>query len=153
MDVEQHNVHRERLGRRERRVAVRRLTEHLEAVGLEQLTRPGAERRMVVDDQDTLTHSRMVTRLGRVRGTAVHTLYGNTSRPPDVCMDMRTQPNLNLVAATCSTCGATHTINTSTRSISIDVCSNCHPAYTGRDLTVARGGRVERFNRRRELAA
>jgi large subunit ribosomal protein L31 len=66
---------------------------------------------------------------------------------------MNTHPSLNLLAATCSTCGAAHTINTSARSISIDVCSNCHPAYTGRDLTVARGGRVERFNRRRELAA
>jgi len=66
---------------------------------------------------------------------------------------MRTQPNLNLVAATCSTCGARHTITTTAPSIAVDVCSNCHPAYTGRESTVARGGRVERFNRRRELAA
>jgi len=66
---------------------------------------------------------------------------------------MTTQPTLNLVAARCSTCGATHTISTSATSIAIDVCSNCHPAYTGRELAVARGGRVERFNRRRTLAA
>jgi ribosomal protein L31 len=37
--------------------------------------------------------------------------------------------------------------------ISVDVCSNCHPAYTGRERTVASGDRVERFNRRRVLAA
>lgn len=66
---------------------------------------------------------------------------------------MRNQPTLTLVDAHCSTCGAAHTINTTAASLAIDVCSNCHPAYTGRELTLARGGRVERFNRRRMLAA
>jgi large subunit ribosomal protein L31 len=66
---------------------------------------------------------------------------------------MNTHPNPNLVTARCSTCGATHTLTTSATSLAIDVCSNCHPAYTGRELTVVRGGRVERFNRRRTLAA
>jgi ribosomal protein L31 len=33
-----------------------------------------------------------------------------------------------------------------------DVCSNCHPAYTGRARTVASGSRIARFNRRRALA-
>ena len=66
---------------------------------------------------------------------------------------MKTHPTLKLVAVRCSTCGATHTISTAATSLAVDVCSNCHPAYTGRDLTVARGGRVERFNRRRMLAA
>ena len=36
--------------------------------------------------------------------------------------------------------------------LSIDVCSNCHPAYTGRQQSTATGSRVERFNRRRALA-
>jgi large subunit ribosomal protein L31 len=66
---------------------------------------------------------------------------------------MNTQPNLNLVTARCSTCGATHTITTAATSLAIDVCSNCHPAYTGREPAAARGSRVERFNRRRTLAA
>lgn len=66
---------------------------------------------------------------------------------------MNAQPTLNLVNARCSTCGATHTLGTTAASIAIDVCSNCHPAYTGRELGLARGGRVERFNRRRMLAA
>jgi large subunit ribosomal protein L31 len=66
---------------------------------------------------------------------------------------MTTHPPLNLVVATCSTCGATFTTRTAATAIAVDVCSNCHPAYTGRELSVARGGRVERFNRRRVLAA
>jgi large subunit ribosomal protein L31 len=37
--------------------------------------------------------------------------------------------------------------------MSVDVCSSCHPAYTGRERAAASGGRIERFNRRRALAA
>jgi large subunit ribosomal protein L31 len=66
---------------------------------------------------------------------------------------MKTHPIANVVEARCSACGATHTIATTAASIAIDVCSNCHSAYTGRESTVARGDRVERFDRRRELAA
>jgi large subunit ribosomal protein L31 len=66
---------------------------------------------------------------------------------------MTTHPHLNLVDAVCSTCGATFTTRTVATAIAVDVCSNCHPAYTGREQRVARGGRVERFNRRRALAA
>jgi len=60
---------------------------------------------------------------------------------------------LHLVDVRCSSCGASFGVRSTTAEISVDVCSNCHPAYTGRERTVASGGRVERFNRRRALAA
>jgi large subunit ribosomal protein L31 len=66
---------------------------------------------------------------------------------------MNKHPKLHVVHATCATCGAEHTLGTAATSVAIDVCPNCHPAYTGRDLNAARGDRVERFNRRRMLAA
>jgi large subunit ribosomal protein L31 len=45
-------------------------------------------------------------------------------------------------------------ITRSTRSeIAIDVCSNCHPAYTGVARTVQSGSRIDRFERRRARAA
>jgi large subunit ribosomal protein L31 len=53
----------------------------------------------------------------------------------------------------CSSCGAAFSTRSTAEAISVDVCSNCHPAYTGRERAVASGGRVERFNRRRALAA
>jgi large subunit ribosomal protein L31 len=65
---------------------------------------------------------------------------------------MTQHPNLNLVDARCSTCGTTFSLRSTAEAISVDVCSNCHPAYTGRERAVASGGRVERFNRRRALA-
>jgi large subunit ribosomal protein L31 len=53
----------------------------------------------------------------------------------------------------CSSCGAQFIISSTAEAFSVDVCSNCHPAYTGRERTVASGGRIERFERRRSLAA
>jgi large subunit ribosomal protein L31 len=61
-------------------------------------------------------------------------------------------PNLHLVDVRCSSCGATFDIRSTAETISVDVCSNCHPAYTGRARTITSGGRIERFNRRRGLA-
>jgi len=66
---------------------------------------------------------------------------------------VKQHPNMHLIDVRCSSCGASFSIRSTAEAISIDVCSNCHPAYTGRERTVARGGRIERFNRRRELAA
>ena len=34
----------------------------------------------------------------------------------------------------------------------VDICSNCHPFYTGKQKLVDTGGRVERFQRRLEKA-
>jgi large subunit ribosomal protein L31 len=62
-------------------------------------------------------------------------------------------PNLHLIDVRCASCGASFELSSTAESISVDVCSNCHPAYTGRARTVSSGGRIERFNRRRGLAA
>jgi len=66
---------------------------------------------------------------------------------------LKQHPNTHLIDVRCSSCGASFGIRSTAEAISVDVCSNCHPAYTGRERTVASGGRIERFNRRRVLAA
>ncbi|SJN10068.1 LSU ribosomal protein L31p [Halomonas citrativorans] len=38
--------------------------------------------------------------------------------------------------------------STSGQDFSLDVCSNCHPFYTGKQKQATTGGRVERFNKR-----
>jgi large subunit ribosomal protein L31 len=61
-------------------------------------------------------------------------------------------PNIQLVDVRCTSCGASFTTrSTAVDAIVLDVCSNCHPAYTGRERATSTGGRVERFNRRRSL--
>jgi large subunit ribosomal protein L31 len=62
-------------------------------------------------------------------------------------------PTLHHLDVRCASCGATFSTRSTAEAMSIDVCSNCHPAYTGRERTLASSDRVERFNRRRDLAA
>jgi large subunit ribosomal protein L31 len=65
---------------------------------------------------------------------------------------MTQHPTLHRVDVRCSSCGTAFTTRSTAAAISVEVCSNCHPAYAGRERTVSTGGRVERFNRRRALA-
>jgi len=53
----------------------------------------------------------------------------------------------------CTSCGNVFATRSSTNELVLDVCSNCHPAYTGVMREVVRGSRVERFERRRARAA
>ncbi|GAA4993265.1 50S ribosomal protein L31 [Kineococcus glutinatus] len=47
------------------------------------------------------------------------------------------------------TCGNSFTTrSTSTREIRADVCSACHPFYTGKQKILDTGGRVARFQQR-----
>jgi len=47
-------------------------------------------------------------------------------------------------------CGNSFTTRSTKTSgaIHVEICSNCHPFYTGRQKLVDTGGRVERFQRR-----
>jgi large subunit ribosomal protein L31 len=58
-----------------------------------------------------------------------------------------------VVDVRCSSCGASFAVRSTAAAISTDVCSNCHPAYTGRGRPLASGSRIARFNQRRALAA
>jgi large subunit ribosomal protein L31 len=62
-------------------------------------------------------------------------------------------PELMLTTVRCTSCGNEFTTHSDRSELVVEVCSNCHPAYTGRARTVVSGDRVERFNRRRSLAA
>jgi large subunit ribosomal protein L31 len=63
------------------------------------------------------------------------------------------QPKLYAVNVRCSSCGASFDVHLTAQATSIDACSNCHPAYTGRERAVGSSSRIARFNRRRALAA
>jgi large subunit ribosomal protein L31 len=65
---------------------------------------------------------------------------------------MTKHPDTHLVDVTCATCGTAFLVRSTAASLNVDVCSSCHPAYTGAQRTVAEGSRIERFNRRRALA-
>ncbi len=43
------------------------------------------------------------------------------------------------------TCGNTFETKSTKEEIRVDVCSACHPFYTGTQKFVTRGGRIEKF--------
>lgn len=57
-------------------------------------------------------------------------------------------PEYTEITATCSCGNVIKTRSTVGKNLSLDVCSNCHPFYTGKQRVVDTGGRVERFNKR-----
>jgi large subunit ribosomal protein L31 len=61
-------------------------------------------------------------------------------------------PELTLTTVRCTTCGNTFTTRSNRGELVVDVCSNCHPAYTGVERAARSGSRIERFERRRRLA-
>ena len=49
-------------------------------------------------------------------------------------------------------CGNSFTVGSTVESIKVEVCSNCHPFYTGTQNIVDTAGQVERFQKRMERA-
>ncbi|MBJ9977336.1 50S ribosomal protein L31 [Pseudomonas sp. S75] len=54
-------------------------------------------------------------------------------------------PNYEVVAVTCSCGSKFETRSTLAKPLSIDVCSQCHPFYTGKQKVLDTGGRVQKF--------
>lgn len=50
-------------------------------------------------------------------------------------------------------CGNTFQTRSTRPELKVDVCSNCHPFYTGTQRIVDTAGQVERFRRRFKLEA
>lgn len=58
------------------------------------------------------------------------------------------QPEYSEMKATCSCGNVIHTRSTVGKDIHLDVCSACHPFYTGKQKVMDTGGRIDKFNRR-----
>ncbi|KKQ27056.1 MAG: 50S ribosomal protein L31 [Candidatus Nomurabacteria bacterium GW2011_GWA1_37_20] len=54
--------------------------------------------------------------------------------------------------ATCA-CGTIFEVGSTMPSIEMEICSKCHPFYTGNEKIVDTAGRVDRFNKRKALSA
>lgn len=49
-------------------------------------------------------------------------------------------------------CGAEFTVGSTLPEISVEICSSCHPFYTGDAKVMDTAGRVERFKQRKAAA-
>jgi large subunit ribosomal protein L31 len=57
-------------------------------------------------------------------------------------------PKYGKMTATCSCGNVIETGSTLARDIHLDVCSKCHPFYSGKQKVLDTGGRIDRFNKR-----
>ena len=49
-------------------------------------------------------------------------------------------------------CGATYVVGSTMPEIQVEVCSNCHPFYTGKQNLIDTAGRVDQFKARSQRA-
>ncbi len=58
-----------------------------------------------------------------------------------------THPNYQKCSVVCG-CGSTFETRSTVARIAVDICSSCHPFYTGRQKFVDTAGRIDTFKKR-----
>lgn len=53
---------------------------------------------------------------------------------------------------TCA-CGNSFTVGSTVKELKVEICSNCHPFYTGKQKLIDDAGRVDRFEKRKAKQA
>ena len=61
-------------------------------------------------------------------------------------MKSDTHPTYFPEAAVTCACGRTFAVGSTKEKLAVEICSNCHPFYTGKQNLIDTAGRVERFH-------
>ena len=61
-------------------------------------------------------------------------------------------PTTHMTKILCHSCNETFELRTTVAEITVEICSNCHPFYTGKQKLMDTAGRVDKFNARRTAA-
>ena len=67
-------------------------------------------------------------------------------------MKTDTHPQYFTKATVKCSCGKEHVFGSTKEKMTVEICSNCHPFYTGKEKLVDTAGRVEKFKSRQERA-
>lgn len=62
-------------------------------------------------------------------------------------MKAKVHPKYMTCSVHCA-CGNTFVTRSTTKKINVDICSSCHPFFTGKQKFVDTAGRVERFSKK-----
>lgn len=85
---------------------------------------------------------------GRPVAAKLRALLGRMIPAASTIMKADTHPNYAEINVTC-TCGNTFkTRSTLGHDLQVEVCSSCHPFYTGKQKIVDTAGRVDKFKKR-----
>ena len=63
-------------------------------------------------------------------------------------MKSNIHPEYNEIEVTCSCGSVFKTMSTMKKALHVEVCSACHPFYTGKQKIIDTAGRVEKFNKK-----
>jgi large subunit ribosomal protein L31 len=63
-------------------------------------------------------------------------------------MKKNIHPKYNSASVVTCACGATFPVGSSMDKINVEICSQCHPFYTGNEKVLDTAGRVDRFKKR-----
>jgi large subunit ribosomal protein L31 len=67
-------------------------------------------------------------------------------------MKAETHPTYFPEAKVVCACGHTFTVGSTKEKLEVEICSNCHPFFTGNEKILDTAGRVEKFKARRAAA-
>jgi large subunit ribosomal protein L31 len=67
-------------------------------------------------------------------------------------MKTETHPTYFPEAKVTCACGRVFTVGSTKEKLEIEICSNCHPFFTGNEKILDAAGRVEKFKARRAAA-
>ncbi len=67
-------------------------------------------------------------------------------------MKEKTHPNWYPEARVHCACGNTFTTGSTIKEIAVEICSACHPLFTGQQKLIDTAGRVDKFNQRAAAA-
>jgi len=62
-------------------------------------------------------------------------------------MKEKTHPNYYQTTAHCA-CGATFNVGSTKENLRVDICSACHPLFTGKQKLMDTEGRVQKFKKK-----
>ena len=69
-----------------------------------------------------------------------------------LCMKTETHPTYFKEAKVVCACGRTFTVGSTKEKLEVEICTNCHPFFTGNEKILDAAGRVEKFKARRAAA-
>jgi len=67
-------------------------------------------------------------------------------------MQKKIHPIYHSTAQAACVCGATYVVGSTKDVLSVEICSACHPFYTGKENILDTAGRLDRFKKRQATA-
>lgn len=66
-------------------------------------------------------------------------------------MKQKIHPKYEEINVTCA-CGEAFSTGSTKKGIHVEICSKCHPFFTGKQKLIDTGGRVDKFNKRYNIS-